>query len=99
LTPLGPIAVNTMAPDEGNMFLQGKGAPPAQKERFLAPLVRGDVRSAFFMTESGEEGGRVGPVDAAQPPRFAMAMTGCSTAARNSLPAPKAPACATWEHG
>ncbi|WP_422648819.1 Acyl-CoA dehydrogenase [Cupriavidus sp. H18C1] len=57
LSPLGPVAVNTMAPDEGNMFLLGKVGTPAQKQRFLEPLVRGEARSAFFMTEPAEEGG------------------------------------------
>ncbi|MDB5942335.1 MAG: acd [Ramlibacter sp.] len=57
LSPLGPVAVNTMAPDEGNMFLLGKIGTPWQKERFLEPLVRGEARSAFFMTEpAGEQG-------------------------------------------
>ena len=50
-SPLGPLALNVMAPDEGNMFLLGKVANPEQKRRFLAPLVAGHTRSAFFMTE------------------------------------------------
>ena len=57
LSPLGPVAVNTMAPDEGNMFLLGKVASPEQKARFLDPLVSGEARSAFFMTEPAAEGG------------------------------------------
>lgn len=57
LSPLGPIAVNTMAPDEGNMYLLGKIATAEQKLRFLDPLVRGEARSAFFMTEPAAEGG------------------------------------------
>jgi acyl-CoA dehydrogenase len=57
LSPLGPVAVNTAAPDEGNMYLLGKMATPAQQARFLAPLLQGRVRSAFFMTEPAEEGG------------------------------------------
>ncbi|MCY1326298.1 Caffeyl-CoA reductase-Etf complex subunit CarC [compost metagenome] len=57
LSPLGPVAVNTMAPDEGNMFLLGKVATTAQQQRFLAPLVSGEARSAFFMTEPAEDGG------------------------------------------
>lgn len=57
LSPLGPVAVNTAAPDEGNMFLLGKVATAEQKKRFLAPLVAGNARSAFFMTEPAEEGG------------------------------------------
>ena len=57
LSLLGPVACNTMAPDEGNMFLLGKTANAAQKKRFLEPLVAGRARSAFFMTEPAEEGG------------------------------------------
>jgi acyl-CoA dehydrogenase len=57
LSPLGPVAVNTMAPDEGNMYLLGKVATAEQKRRFLDPLVRGDARSAFFMTEPAADGG------------------------------------------
>jgi acyl-CoA dehydrogenase len=57
LSPLGPVACNTMAPDEGNMFLIGKAGSEEQKERFLKPLVSGEARSAFFMTEPYAEGG------------------------------------------
>ena len=57
LSPLGPIAVNTMAPDEGNMYLLGKVGSEEQKQRFLKPLIDGDARSAFFMTEPANEGG------------------------------------------
>ena len=48
---LGPIALNIMAPDEGNMALLEKVASEAQKEHFLRPLAGGKTRSAFFMTE------------------------------------------------
>lgn len=57
LSPLGPLALNTAAPDEGNMFLLGKVGSPAIRERFLTPLIEGRARSAFFMTEPAEEGG------------------------------------------
>jgi len=57
LSPLGPVAVNTMAPDEGNMYLLGKVGNEEQKQRFLKPLVDGTSRSAFFMTEPASEGG------------------------------------------
>lgn len=57
LSPLGPVACNTMAPDEGNMYLLGKAASEEQKSRFLAPIIAGDARSAFFMTEPAEDGG------------------------------------------
>jgi len=48
---LGPIAMNCMAPDEGNMHLLEKVATAGQKQRFLKPLAAGDIRSAFLMTE------------------------------------------------
>ena len=48
---LGPLALNCAAPDEGNMHLLDKVATQAQQERFLAPLVAGEVRSSFAMTE------------------------------------------------
>ena len=57
LSPLGPLACNTMAPDEGNMYLLGKVASEEQKTRFLDQLVSGESRSAFFMTEPADEGG------------------------------------------
>ena len=57
LSPLGPVALNVAAPDEGNMFLLGKVAGDEQKQRFLAPMIAGEARSAFFMTEPAEDGG------------------------------------------
>lgn len=57
LSPLGPLACNTAAPDEGNMYLLGHVGSPEIKERFLEPLVTGNARSAFFMTEPALEGG------------------------------------------
>lgn len=57
LSPLGPLACNTMAPDEGNMYLIGHVATQEQKDQFLQPLVSGEARSAFFMTEPASEGG------------------------------------------
>jgi acyl-CoA dehydrogenase len=47
----GPLALNCAAPDEGNMHLLEVVATGEQRERFLAPLVRGEIRSSFAMTE------------------------------------------------
>jgi acyl-CoA dehydrogenase len=47
----GPIVFNCAAPDDGNMMLLEKVATPAQKARWLQPIVDGAVRSAFAMTE------------------------------------------------
>jgi acyl-CoA dehydrogenase len=57
LSPLGPLACNTAAPDEGNMYLLGKVGSAEIKARFLTPMVDGRARSAFFMTEPASEGG------------------------------------------
>jgi acyl-CoA dehydrogenase len=48
---LGPLAMNCHAPDEGNIHMLDVIATPAQKEKFLRPLVSGEVRSCFAMTE------------------------------------------------
>jgi acyl-CoA dehydrogenase len=57
LSPLGPVARNTMAPDEGNMFLLGRIATEQQKSQFLTPLIDGSARSAFLMTEPPDDDG------------------------------------------
>ena len=57
LSPLGPLACNTAAPDEGNMYLLGKVGSDELRQRFLKPMVEGRARSAFFMTEPATEGG------------------------------------------
>jgi acyl-CoA dehydrogenase len=48
---LGPLAMHCSAPDEGNMHLLSLFATAEQKAQYLAPLVRGDIRSCFAMTE------------------------------------------------
>ena len=57
LSPLGPLACNTSAPDEGNMYLLGKVGAPEQKAHFLTPMIAGEARSAFFMTEPAADAG------------------------------------------
>lgn len=50
-SPLGPVALNIHAPDEGNIHLMDVVATEAQKDRWLRPLVQGHARSCFAMTE------------------------------------------------
>jgi acyl-CoA dehydrogenase len=47
----GPVVFNSAAPDDGNMMVLEKVATREQKARWLAPIVAGEVRSAFAMTE------------------------------------------------
>jgi len=53
----GPVCFNCAAPDDGNMTVLAKVATPAQRARWLAPIVDGRVRSAFAMTEPHPGGG------------------------------------------
>ena len=53
----GPLAFNCAAPDDGNMNLLALAATPAQKDRWLRPIVEGKVRSSFAMTEPAPGGG------------------------------------------
>jgi acyl-CoA dehydrogenase len=53
----GPVCFNSAAPDDGNMMVLEKTGTPAQQERWLQPIVRGEVRSAFVMTEPHPGGG------------------------------------------
>jgi alkylation response protein AidB-like acyl-CoA dehydrogenase len=55
-SPLGHLAFNCQAPDAGNMEILADHATDSQRETFLEPLVAGDVRSCFAMTEPEHAG-------------------------------------------
>jgi alkylation response protein AidB-like acyl-CoA dehydrogenase len=50
-TPIGHWVFNVQAPDVGNMEILMEYGTPLQQERWLRPLVRGELRSTFTMTE------------------------------------------------
>ena len=50
-SPLGHTVFGVQAPDAGNIEILHTHATPEQRERWLAPLVAGEIRSCFSMTE------------------------------------------------
>jgi len=50
-SPIGPYIFGSQAPDAGNIEILAKYATPEQRERWLKPLIAGEIRSCFSMTE------------------------------------------------
>jgi acyl-CoA dehydrogenase len=55
-SPFAPNAFGSQAPDSGNSEILALAGTPEQKERWLHPLLAGDLRSAFSMTEPNTAG-------------------------------------------
>ena len=52
-SPLAPLAFGNAAPDSGNSEILALAGTPEQKDRWLHPLLAGDLLSCFSMTEPG----------------------------------------------
>jgi acyl-CoA dehydrogenase len=55
-TPYAPLAFGNNAPDSGNSEILAMAGTPEQRERWLEPLLAGELRSAFSMTEPDSAG-------------------------------------------
>jgi acyl-CoA dehydrogenase len=55
-SPLAPYAFGNQAPDSGNSEILARAGTPEQKERYLHPLLAGDLRSGFSMSEPDSAG-------------------------------------------
>jgi acyl-CoA dehydrogenase len=55
-SPIAPLAFGNAAPDSGNSEILALAGTPEQRERYLHPLLAGDLKSAFSMTEPDSAG-------------------------------------------
>jgi len=50
-SPIGPYIFGSQAPDAGNIEILAKYATDEQREQYMWPLIKGEIRSCFSMTE------------------------------------------------
>src|SRR6478672_6506902 len=79
--PLGSEALNCSAPDTGNMEVLERVGTPEQKARWLEPLLNGEIRSAYAMTEPdvASSNGEKYYISGAGDPRCKIMIVMCQT--------------------
>ena len=87
-THSGPIVFGCHAPDSGNSEILAHYGTPELKQRYLEPLLRNDIVSAYSMTEPS---GRVRSRPASRRPPCSTATSGSSTARSGSRRTPTSP--------
>lgn len=60
-SPLGHLAFNIQAPDEGNLNLLNKVGTPEQRALWLPQMASGSIRTVFSMTETNTDGAGADP--------------------------------------
>ena len=88
-SPFAPLAFGNQAPDSGNSEILALAGTDEQKERWLHPLLAGDLQSAFSMTEPETAGSDPTLLHDRAP--SATATTGSSTATSGSPRTPRSP--------
>ena len=83
-SPFAPAVFGNAAPDSGNSEILALAGTPDQKERYLHPLLAGDLRSRVLHDRAGDGGIR--PHAAADDARSETATTTSSTATSGSRP-------------
>ena len=58
-SPIAPLAFGNAAPDSGNREILALAGTPEQKERYLHPLLAGDLKSALQHDRAGDRRARI----------------------------------------